>query len=145
MTDIEPGYGRFYDIGQFLTAVCNYAYIRYVSAYSSNVNSARASYLRRESHSGANTRVLRCYDNVLIIIRLCSPVGRCGFSDVAKRAFLHCERASSAPPKSLSCGAAGAFLSLGTGFSVWHESAEEPFPALSPGRGGIFMPFSYAQ
>lgn len=66
-----------------------------VSAYSSIVNSARASYLRRESSSGANTRVLRYCGNVLIIIRLCCFACQDGFSYVAKRAFLHCGRAFS--------------------------------------------------
>lgn len=114
-----------------------------VSAYSSIVNSARASYLRRESSSGANTRVLRCCGNVLIVTRLCRFVCQTGFSYVAKRAFLHCERASSAPPKSLSDSAVWAFTRGDTVFSAPDESAEEPFRALSPGRGGMFMPFSY--
>lgn len=83
--------------------------MRSVSAYSSIVNSARASYLRRESHSGANTRVLRCYSNALIITRLCRFVCQTGFSYVAKRSFLHRGRASSAPPKSLSGSAVWAF------------------------------------
>lgn len=117
--------------------------MRSVSAYSSIVNSARASYLRRESSSGANTRVLRCCGNVLIIIRLCCFVCQDGFSYVAKRAFLHCGRASSAPPKSLSGSAVWAFTRGDTVFSAPDESAEEPFRALSPGRGGMFMPFSY--
>lgn len=118
--------------------------MRSVSAYSSIVNSARASYLRRESSSGANTRVLRRYGNVLIAIRLCCFVCQTGFPYVAKRAFLHCGRASSAPPKSLSGSAVRAFPRGDTVFSASDESAEEPFRALSPGRSGVFMPFSYA-
>lgn len=118
--------------------------MRSVSAYSSTVNSARASYLRRESSSGANARVLRRYGNVLIVTRLCRFVCQTGFSYVAKRSFLHCGRASSAPPKSLSGSAVWAFPRGDTVFSAPYESAEEPFRALSPGRGGMFMPFSYA-
>lgn len=117
--------------------------MRSVSAYSSIVNSARTSYLRRESSSGANTRVLRSYGNVLIVTRLCRFVCQTGFSYVAKRSFLHCGRASSAPPKSLSGSAVWAFPRGDTVFSAPYESAEEPFRALSPGRGGMFMPFSY--
>lgn len=117
--------------------------MRSVSAYSSIVNSARASYLRRESSSGANARVLRRYGNVLIVTRLCRFVCQTGFSYVAKRAFLHCGRASSAPLKSLSGSAVWAFPRGDTVFSAPYESAEEPFRALSPGRGGMFMPFSY--
>lgn len=117
--------------------------MRSVSAYSSTVNSARALYLWRESHSGANTRVLRCYSNALIITRLCRFVCQTGFSYVAKRAFLHCGRASYAPPKSLSGSAVWAFPRGDTVFSAPYESAEEPFRALSPGRRGMFMPFSY--
>lgn len=117
--------------------------MRSVSAYSSIVNSARASYLRRESSSGANARVLRRYGNVLIVTRLCRFVCQNGFSYVAKRSFLHCGRASSAPPKSLSGSAVWAFPRGDTVFSAPYESAEEPFRALSPGRGGMFMPFSY--
>lgn len=117
--------------------------MRSVSAYSSIVNSARASYLRRESSSGANVRVLRRYGNVLIVTRLCRFVCQTGFSYVAKRSFLHCGRASSAPPKSLSGSAVWAFPRGDTVFSAPYESAEEPFRALSPGRGGMFMPFSY--
>lgn len=117
--------------------------MRSVSAYSSIVNSARALYLRRESSSGANTRVLRRYGNVLIVTCLCRFVCQTGFSYVAKRAFLHCGRASSAPPKSLSGSAVWAFPRGDTVFSAPDESAEEPFRALSPGRGGMFMPFSY--
>lgn len=117
--------------------------MRSVSAYSSIVNSARASYLRRESSSGANTRVLRRYGNVLIVTRLCRFICQTGFSYVAKRSFLHCGRASSAPPKSLSGSAVWAFPRGDTVFSAPYESAEEPFRALSPGRGGMFMPFSY--
>lgn len=118
--------------------------MRSVSAYSSIVNSARASYLRRESSSGANARVLRRYGNVLIVTRLCRFVCQTGFSYVAKRSFLHRGRASSAPPKSLSGSAVWAFPRGDTVFSAPDESAEEPFRALSPGRGGMFMPFSYA-
>lgn len=117
--------------------------MRSVSAYSSTVNSARASYLRRESSSGANARVLQRYGNALIIIRLCRFVCQICFSYVAKRAFLHCGRASSAPPKNLSGSAVWAFPRGDTVFSAPYESAEEPFRALSPGRGGMFMPFSY--
>lgn len=117
--------------------------MRSVSAYSSIVNSARASYLRRESSSGANARVLRRYGNVLIVICLCRFVCQTAFSYVAKRSFLHCGRASSAPPKSLSGSAVWAFPRGDTVFSAPYESAEEPFRALSPGRGGMFMPFSY--
>lgn len=117
--------------------------MRSVSAYSSIVNSARASYLQRESSSGANSRVLRRYGNVLIVIRLCRFVCQTGFSYVAKRSFLHCGRASSAPPKSLFGSAVWAFPRGDTVFSAPDESAEEPFRALSPGRGGMFMPFSY--
>lgn len=117
--------------------------MRSVSAYSSIVNSARASYLRRESSSGANARVLRRYGNVLIVTRLCRFVCQTGFSYVAKRSFQHCGRASSEPPKSLSGSAVWAFPRGDTVFSAPYESAEEPFRALSPGRGGMFMPFSY--
>lgn len=117
--------------------------MRSVSAYSSIVNSARASYLRRGSSSGANARVLRRYGNVLIVTCLCRFVCQTGFSYVAKRSFLHCGRASSAPPKSLSGSAVWAFPRGDTVFSAPYESAEEPFRALSPGRGGMFMPFSY--
>lgn len=117
--------------------------MRSVSAYSSIVNSARASYLRRKSSSGANARVLRRYGNVLIVTCLCRFVCQTGFSYVAKRSFLHCGRASSAPPKSLSGSAVWAFPRGDTVFSAPYESAEEPFRALSPGRGGMFMPFSY--
>ena len=118
--------------------------MRSVSAYSSIVNSARASYLRWESSSGANARVLRRYGNVLIVTRLCRFVCQTGFSYVAKRSFLHCGRASSAPPKSLSGSAVWAFPRGDTVFSAPDESAEESFRALSPGRVGMFMPFSYA-
>lgn len=118
--------------------------MRSVSAYSSIVNSARASYLRRESSSGANARVLQRCGNVLVIICLCCLVCQTGFSYVAKRSFLHCGRASSAPSKSLSGSAVWAFPRGDTVFSAPYESAEEPFRALSPGRGGMFMPFSYA-
>lgn len=117
--------------------------MRSVSACSSTVNSARASYLRRGSSSGANARVLRRYGNVLIVTRLCRFICQTGFSYVAKRSFLHCGRASSAPPKSLSGSAVWAFPRGDTVFSAPDESAEEPFRALSPGRGGMFMPFSY--
>lgn len=118
--------------------------MRSVSAYSSIVNSARASYLQRESSSGANARVLRRYGNVLIVTCLCRFVCQTGFSYVAKRSFLHYGRASSAPPKSLSGSAVWAFPRGDTVFSAPYESAEEPFRALSLGRGGMFMPFSYA-
>lgn len=117
--------------------------MRSVSAYSSIVNSARASYLQRESSSGANARVLRRYGNVLIVTCLCRFVCQTGFSYVVKRSFLHCGRASSAPPKSLSGSAVWAFPRGDTVFSAPYESAEEPFRALSPGRGGMIMPFSY--
>ena len=54
-----------------------------------------------------------------------------------------CRKASSAPPKSLSGSAVWAFPRGDTVFSAPDESAEEPFRALSPGRVGMFMPFSY--
>ena len=99
--------------------------MRSVSAYSSTVNSARASYLRRESSSGANTRVLRRHGNVLIVTCLCRFVCQTGFSYVAKRSFLHRGRASSAPVASrrhTRPTAEEAFLSCGKASSAHQEA-----------------------
>ena len=74
--------------------------MRSVSAYSSIVNSARASYLRRESSSGANTRVFSVLYTLLTISNLHHSDNPYRPSRLAKEPLPHPQRASFTPPKS---------------------------------------------
>ena len=99
-------------------------------------------------------RFWQCLDSQAFVLSChpyeASPDYEKGFSGHPKRlfravirCFLLCGGGVLGMRESLSGSAVWAFTRGDTVFSAPDESAEEPFRALSPGRGGMFMPFSY--